>query len=75
MFVTRRDAPATNHSSERALRPSVIFRKVTNGFRLVWGAGLYAATCSAIATGALGGLNALDAIRNCLAAQSVLTPL
>ena len=35
----------------------------------------YAATCSAIATGALGGLNALDAIRACLAAQSVLKPL
>jgi transposase len=25
--------PATNNVSERHLRPSVIFRKVTNGFR------------------------------------------
>jgi len=33
-FVTRRDLPYTNNAFERALRPSVIFRKVTNGFRV-----------------------------------------
>ena len=38
VFTTRRDVPATNTVSERALRPSVIFRKVTNGFRSGWGA-------------------------------------
>ena len=32
----------TNNVSERALRPSVIFRKVTNGFRSDWGAKVYA---------------------------------
>ena len=32
-FVTDRDVPATNNTSERHLRPSVIFRKVANGFR------------------------------------------
>ena len=32
-FVTRRDVPYTNNACERALRPSVIFRKVTGGFR------------------------------------------
>jgi len=31
VFVTQRDVPATNNVSERALRSSVIFRKVTNG--------------------------------------------
>jgi transposase len=31
----------TNNSSERALRPSVIFRKVTNGFRSSWGADFF----------------------------------
>jgi hypothetical protein len=36
MFLTRRDVAATNNESERALRPSVIFRKVTNGFRSEW---------------------------------------
>jgi transposase len=74
VFVTRRDVEATNNGSERALRPSVIFRKVTNGFRSVWGAQLYAAICSVIATGALHGRNALEAIRLCLAGQSVLAP-
>jgi transposase len=33
VFLTRRDVEPTNNGSERALRPSVIFRKVTNGFR------------------------------------------
>ena len=36
-FVTRRDVPSTNNACERALRPSVIFRKVTGGFRSPWG--------------------------------------
>ena len=31
VFVTRRDVPPTNNVSEQRLRPSVIFRKVTNG--------------------------------------------
>jgi len=72
VFITRRDVPPTNNVSERALRPSVIFRKVTNGFRSAWGAALYAAICSVIATGVLQGLTALAAIRACLAAGPVL---
>jgi transposase len=32
-FITRRDVPRTNNACERAPRPSVIFRKVTSGFR------------------------------------------
>jgi len=72
VFVTRRDVPPTNNVSERLLRPSVIFRKVTNGFRSIWGAAVYADICSIIATGALQGLHALDAIRTCLAGRSVL---
>jgi transposase len=36
VFVTNRDVPYTNNVSERHLRPSVIFRKVTNGFRCEW---------------------------------------
>ena len=72
VFVTRRDVPATNNVSERQLRPSVIFRKVTNGFRSVWGSEVYADTASVIATGALHGRCALDAIKTCLAGRSVL---
>ena len=43
VFITNRDVPYTNNVSERHLRPSVIFRKVTNGFRCEWGAETYAA--------------------------------
>jgi transposase len=38
VFVTNRAIPATNNGSERALRPCVTFRKITNGFRTEWGA-------------------------------------
>ena len=71
VFVTRRDVPATNNVSERHLRPSVIFRKVTNGFRSVWGAEVYADICSIVATGRLNGHTALDAIRSALAARTL----
>ena len=40
--------PYTNNISERHFRPSVIFRKVTNGFRCEWGAETYAAIRSEI---------------------------
>jgi transposase len=63
IFVTRRDVPYTNNGCERALRPSVIFRKVTGCFRSLWGARLYAAAASVIATGRLNGKSALMAIR------------
>src|SRR5467141_3889358 len=53
VFLTRRDVEATNNESERALRPSVIFRRVTNGFRSEWGAKVYADLCSIVATGRL----------------------
>jgi transposase len=71
-FVTRRDVPYTNNACERALRPSVIFRKVTGGFRAEWGAKVYAAAASVIATGRLYGLTALAAIRAALAGQAII---
>jgi transposase len=37
-FLTNRDVRATNNIPEREIRPSVISRKVTNGFRSDWGA-------------------------------------
>ncbi len=42
VFISNRAVPPTNHGSEQALRPCVVFRKVTNGFRSAWGATLYA---------------------------------
>ena len=67
VFITRRDVPYTNNGCERALRPSVIFRKVTGCFRSHWGARLYAAAASVIATGCLNGKSALQAIQETLA--------
>lgn len=71
-FVTRRDVPYTNNACERALRPSVIFRKVTNCFRADWGAEVYAAASSVIATGRLHGLSALEALRASLAGVPII---
>ena len=71
MFLKRRDAEPTNNESERALRPSVIFRKVTNGFRSEWGAKTYAALCSIVETGRRNGRSALAAIRHALATPAV----
>ena len=71
-FVTRRDVPYTNNACERALRPSVIFRKVTGGFRAEWGAKVYAAAASVIATGRLHGRTAFAALRAALAGEAVM---
>jgi transposase len=70
VFLKRRDVEPTNNESERALRPSVIFRKVTNGFRSEWGAQAYAALCSIVETGRRNGRSALAAIRDALATPS-----
>ena len=58
-FVSRRDVPYTNNACERAPRPAGIFRKVTNCFRAEWGAKIYAAAASVIATKRLHRLTAL----------------
>jgi transposase len=71
VFLKRRDVEPTNNESERALRPSVIFRKVTNGFRSEWGAKAYAALCSIVETGRRNGRSALTAIRDALATPAV----
>lgn len=73
VFLTHRDCEPTNNESERALRPSVIFRKVTNGFRSEWGAKTYADLCSIVETGRRNGRSALDSIRQALA-PSAPTP-
>jgi len=72
VFMTRRDVEPTNNVSERILRPSVIFRKVTNCFRSDWGAKVYADICSIVATGRLNGRSPLTAIRAALTMRSNL---
>ena len=69
VFMTRRDVSATNNISERHLRPSVIFRKVTNGFRCEWGAETYAAFRSVVSTAKANGASVLNTIRFVLSAK------
>ena len=64
--------PYTNNVSERHLRPSVIFRKVTNGFRREWGAETYAAFRSVVSTAKANRASVLNALRFILATQSPL---
>ncbi|MBY6243609.1 transposase [Methylosinus sp. Sm6] len=74
VFLTNRDLPATNNGSERAIRPCVIFRKVTYCFRSGWGAELYADIRSGIETGRRRAIDALAAIRLTLAGKPLATP-
>ena len=69
VFMTRRDVPFTNNASERNLRPSVIFRKVTNCFRCEWGPETYAAFRSVVSTAKANGASVYDAIRFVLSAK------
>jgi transposase len=62
VFVTNRTLAATNNESERSLRPCVTFRKITNGFRTVWGARLYADIRSVIETARRRAIDPLHAI-------------
>jgi len=66
VFLANRAIPPTNNGSERALRPCVIFRKVTNCFRSEWAAHLYADIRSVIETARRRAIGVLDAIRSTL---------
>ena len=65
-FLANRAIPPTNNGSERALRPCVVFRKVTNCFRSEWAANLYADIRSVIETARRRAIGVLDAIRETL---------
>ena len=75
VFIINRDVPYTNNVSERHLRPSVIFRKVTNGFRCEWGAETYAAFRSVVSTAKANRASVLDTIRFVLAAKLPAGPI
>jgi transposase len=63
-FLYDERVPFHNSACERALRPSVIHRKVTGGFRSLWGAQGYAALASVIDTARLQGRNAFESLVN-----------
>lgn len=62
VFLHHPGVPPTNNACESALRPSVIHRKVTNGFRSEWGAKAYAALETVIETGKLKGRRAFEVL-------------
>jgi transposase len=74
VFVINRDVPPTNNISERHLRPSVIFRKVTNGFRAEWGSETYAAFRTVASTARQTGKTVLQAVKEALAPEPITNP-
>jgi transposase len=62
VFLHCPGVPPDNNACERALRPSVIHRKVTNGFRSEWGAHAYAALATVIETAKLQKRNVFDTL-------------
>ncbi|WP_197064861.1 IS66 family transposase [Leptolyngbya sp. KIOST-1] len=66
LFLDDETVPPTNNSSEQALRWSVVFRKVTHGFRSDWGAELFAQVRSLVNTARRQGIPAFEAISRAL---------
>ena len=60
---------ATNNVSERALRPSVIQRKVTNGYRAKWAADAEADLRTTVDTARLSGANPFQTILGAVPAR------
>jgi len=71
LFLYRTDVSPTNNISEQRLRPAVIHRKVTGGFRSGWGAQTYAALMSLIDTAALSDTAPFLVIQNLLGTPSL----
>ncbi len=69
LFLEREDVPPTNNASERALRNSVIYRKVTGGFRTDWGAELYVNFMSILETARRQGHTIFETLSKLLASQ------
>jgi len=60
IFLHRMDVPAHNNACERALRPSVIHRKVLGSFRSDWGAQAYASLTTVLNTAKRNGQSAFQ---------------
>ena len=70
-FLEHPEAPPDNNASERELRPTATYRKVTGGFRSQWGADLFAGVRSVVGTAARQGKDAYHAILAVLDGGSV----
>lgn len=75
VFLYRTDVEPTNNVAERALRHSVIHRKVMGSFRSHWGSQAFAALASVIDTAQLSGVSAFDAILSLFDPPALPIPL
>lgn len=66
VFLDHTDVPFDNNASERALRNSVIHRKVTGGFRSDWGAEAYAIITTIVQTARKNNLCLFETLRSLL---------
>lgn len=73
-FLDHPEVGADNNASERELRPTATYRKVTGGFRSIWGKDLFAGFRSIVGTAARRGIDAYQAVRMTLSGQPVLAP-
>jgi transposase len=73
-FLDHPEVAPDNNSSERALRPTATYRKVTGGFRSKWGSDLFAGFRSVVGTASRRGIGAYQAIKMTLQGKSVLAP-
>jgi len=73
-FLDQPEVAPDNNSSERELRPTATYRKVTGGFRSDWGADLFAGFRSVLGTASRRGIDAYQAIKMTLQGKSVLAP-
>ncbi len=73
-FLAHPDVPPDNNSSERELRPTATYRKVTGGSRSDWGADLFANIRSVVGTAARNGIDAYAAILNTLRGKPAIAP-
>jgi transposase len=63
IFLYRADVPFDNNASERALRNSVVHRKVSGGFRSEWGAEAFATVTTVVETAKRRGQQVLAALQ------------
>jgi len=73
-FLEHPNVPPGNNGSERELRSTATYRKVTAGFRSNWGADFFADVRSVIGTAQRRGIDTYQAILAVLRSGSVLPP-
>jgi len=71
-FLRRQDVPADNNACERALRKSVVHRKVSGGFRSAWGAEAFATLATVLQTAQKHGKDALSTLNYLLGPSAAL---